>query len=113
MHDNESPHSPMLTVQIGLKIERISKGKYAELFAAERGFTPAEDAYWSKNAMNVSGYVLFRFYYFVVHLLSLFCWGGVRSLFVVYNLPVFLGGGVVLVLCFFVYRSQPESLNIL
>lgn len=38
--------------KIGLKIERVSKGKYAELFAAERGFTPAEDAYWSKNAMN-------------------------------------------------------------
>ena len=36
-----------------MKIERISKGKYAELFAPERGFTPEEDGYWSRNAMKV------------------------------------------------------------
>ncbi|CAN0163533.1 unnamed protein product, partial [Discosporangium mesarthrocarpum] len=38
--------------KVGYKVERVSRGKYAELFAAERGFTPEEDEFWSNSAMQ-------------------------------------------------------------
>lgn len=40
-------------VQVGYKVERISKGKYSEIFASERSFTQEEDEFWSKAAMQV------------------------------------------------------------
>lgn len=43
-----------LSAQLGLTVERISKGKYAEIMAVERGFTKEEGAYWGRGALMVS-----------------------------------------------------------
>lgn len=39
--------------QVGLNVERVSKGKYAEITATDRRPTPEEDVYISTEAMQV------------------------------------------------------------
>lgn len=40
-------------LQVGYKTERISRGKFAEIYATERSFTEEEEQFWSETAMQV------------------------------------------------------------